>query len=112
MTKKPPVRGDIVWIDFTPHAGHEQAGRRPAIVLSASAYNRQGLMVCCPITNKAKGYPFEVQITCKVGKASGVALADHVKNLDWIARDYQKSGEADEETVDKISSLVSSLLAL
>jgi mRNA interferase MazF len=81
-----PQRGDIVWLDFNPQAGHEQAGRRPALVISPAAYNEKtGLALLCPITNKAKGYPFEVLLPARL-KVSGVILADHVKNLDWGVR--------------------------
>lgn len=78
-----PARGDIVWLTFTPQAGHEQAGRRPAIVLSPEAYNRRvGLAIFCLITNQRKGYPFEVAIPDDLG-VTGVILADQVKSLDW-----------------------------
>jgi len=81
-----PQRGDIVWLDFNPQAGHEQAGRRPALVISPAAYNEKtGLALLCPITSKAKGYPFEVLLPARL-KVSGVVLIDHVKNLDWGAR--------------------------
>lgn len=81
-----PDRGDVVWLDFSPHAGHEQAGRRPALVLSPIEYNQKvGLLVCCPITNQAKGYPFEVAIPSGLPVA-GVVLSDQVKNLDWNVR--------------------------
>lgn len=81
-----PERGDVVWLDFNPQVGHEQAGRRPAIVLSPSAYNRKvGLAIFCPITNQVKGYPFEVVIPAG-HKISGTILSDQVKNLDWKFR--------------------------
>jgi mRNA interferase MazF len=81
-----PKRGDAIWINFNPQAGHEQAGRRPALVLSPLAYNRKvKLAILCPITNKIMGYPFEVQIPENL-KVSGVILADQVKNLDWQVR--------------------------
>jgi mRNA interferase MazF len=81
-----PERGDAVWITFNPQAGHEQAGRRPALVLSPSAYNRKvGLAILCPITNQIKGYPFEVRIPEGL-KVMGAILSDQVKNLDWKAR--------------------------
>ena len=81
-----PKRGDIVWLTFTPHAGHEQAGRRPALILSPESYNRKvRLALACPITTQVKGYPFEVPIP-KGLEARGVVLADHVKSLDWKAR--------------------------
>ena len=83
-----PDRGDMVWFDFQPAAGHEQSGRRPALVLSQRSYNeRTGLAVLCPITSQVKGYPFEVRIAA--GLIDGVVLADHLKNLDWRARRAQ-----------------------
>jgi mRNA interferase MazF len=81
-----PSRGDVVWISFHPHAGHEQAGRRPALVLSPASYNgKVGLALLCPITSQVKGYPFEVSIP-PGSKVSGVVLSDQVKSLDWRAR--------------------------
>lgn len=81
-----PDRGDIVWLDFNPQVGREQAGRRPALVLSPAAYNRKvRLALVCPITTKVKGYPFEVALPEGVG-ISGVVLADQVKSLDWQLR--------------------------
>ena len=81
-----PDRGDLVWLDFTPHAGHEQAGRRPALVVSPAAYNRSvGLVLLCPVTSQVKGYPFEVALPAGLPVA-GVVLADQVRSLDWRAR--------------------------
>lgn len=81
-----PRRGDVVWIDLNPQAGHEQSGRRPAIVLSPEIYNKKvGLCLLCPITTKAKGYPFEVEIPYG-SEVSGVVLSDQVKSLDWRVR--------------------------
>jgi mRNA interferase MazF len=81
-----PRRGDVVWLDFDPQAGHEQAGRRPALVLSPVEYNRKvGLAIFCPITTRVKGYPFEVTIPEGLS-VSGVVLADQVRNFDWRAR--------------------------
>src|SRR3989338_8909312 len=81
-----PKRGDIAWLAFTPQAGHEQAGRRPALILSPELYNKTvGLALVCPITTQVKGYPFEVPIP-KGLKVSGVVLADQVKSLDWKTR--------------------------
>jgi mRNA interferase MazF len=81
-----PRRGDVVWLQLDPRAGHEQAGRRPALVLSPESYNgRIGLAILCPITSQVKGYPFEVALPH--GSAiSGVVLSDQVKSLDWRAR--------------------------
>ena len=81
-----PERGDIFWLDFDPQAGHEQGGRRPALILSPSSYNRKvGLAPLCPITNQIKGYPFEVAIPDGLA-VRGVVLSDHLKSLDWEAR--------------------------
>lgn len=81
-----PDRGDVVWLAFAPQSGHEQAGHRPALVLSPAAYNKKvGLAVFCPITTQVKGYPFEVAVPRGL-KASGVVLSDQVKSLDWRAR--------------------------
>ncbi len=81
-----PGQGDIIWINFTPHAGHEQAGERPALTLSSEAYNRKiGLAIFCPITTQIKGYPFEVLIPEGL-KVRGAILSDQVRNLDWHAR--------------------------
>jgi len=81
-----PERGDVVWIHLNPQAGHEQAGRRPALVISPASYNgRVGLALFCPVTSQVKGYPFEVAIPAGL-PASGVVLSDQVKSLDWRAR--------------------------
>lgn len=81
-----PERGDVVWLDFDPQAGREQAKRRPAVVLSPAAYNgRTSLALCCPVTSQVKGYPFEVALPAGA-KAQGVVLADQVRSLDWRAR--------------------------
>lgn len=78
-----PERGDVVWLQFDPQAGHEQAGHRPALVVSPKAYNgRVGLALFCPVTSRVKGYPFEVQFPAG-GKFEGAVLADQVKSLDW-----------------------------
>jgi len=87
-----PDAGDIVWLEFAPRAGQEQAGHRPALVLSPAADNgKTSLMVCCPMTTRIKGYPFEVRIA---GAASSVALADQLKSLDWRARRAIRKGRA------------------
>ena len=90
-TRYIPEAGDIVWLQFTPQAGHEQAGHRPAVVLSPASYNdRTGLMLCCPLSTQVKGYPFEVQVA---GKRPSVVLADQVKSLDWQARRATRKGK-------------------
>jgi mRNA interferase MazF len=87
-----PEAGDIVWLNFDPQAGREQAGHRPAVVLSPASYNRPtGLMVCVPLTTRIKGYPFEVPVA---GSRGGVALADQVRCLDWRARKATTKGKA------------------
>lgn len=106
-----PDVGDVVWVHFTPQAGHEQAGRRPAVVLSARAYNtKAGLMVCVPVTNQAKGYPFEV--TLKGTGVTGVALADQVKSLDWSARQVERKGRATATEIEQIRTLLKVLLQI
>ncbi len=85
-----PDAGDIVWLQFDPQAGHEQAGHRPALVLSPAKYNgKTGLMLCCPMTTQIKGYPFEVVVS---GEKTGAVLSDQVKSLDWRARQAKRKG--------------------
>jgi mRNA interferase MazF len=104
-----PERGDVVWINLDPQTGHEQAGFRPVLVLSPAAYNEKvGLMLCCPITNQAKGYPFEVQIRDNP-KVSGVILSDQVKSLDWKARGAKKKGRISD---DELSEVLNKLRAI
>jgi mRNA interferase MazF len=106
-----PRRGDIVWLSFTPQAGHEQAGRRPALVLSPSAYNgKVGLALCCPITSRVKGYPFEVAVP-KGLAVTGVVLADQVKSLDWRVRHAELVDRLPEADVSGVLSLVMALLS-
>jgi len=89
LTRYTPDRGDFVWISLPPQAGHEQAGRRPALVLSPEAYNgRVGLALICPISNQVKGYPFEVAIPTGLS-VSGVVLSDQVRSLDWRVRNAE-----------------------
>jgi mRNA interferase MazF len=105
-----PDRGDIVWLSFTPQAGHEQAGRRPAVVLSPAAYNgKVGLAVLCPITSRAKGYPFEVRIPEGL-PVGGVVLSDQVKSLDWRARQAELAGRLPRHVVAEILEKLSTLL--
>ena len=104
MTSKKfiPERGDIVSISFSPQSGHEQAGRRPAIVLSPRQYNEKtGLAIMCPITSKIKGYPFEVDLPDSL-KTKGVVLSDQVKNLDWRAREVAFIERLPVETLGRI----------
>lgn len=114
MEKKPgkyvPARGDVIWLTFNPQSGHEQSGRRPAIVVSPRGYNEKvGLALCCPITSRIKDYPFEVRITIK-NKIDGVILSDQLRSLDWKERQADFIAPAPEEildqTVEKLSLLI------
>ena len=105
-----PERGDVVWIDFDPQAGHEQSGRRPALVLSESFYNRQsGLAVFCPITNQVKGYPFEVLIPAG-SSVTGVVLVDQVKSFDWPARRVVYHCDMPDVTVNEVRDRIRKLI--
>lgn len=103
-----PERGDIVWLHFDPQAGHEQAGHRPALVLSPAPYNKAaGLMLCCPLTTKIKGYPFEVAID---GLKAAVALTDQIKSLDWRARRAEYKGKAAPAEMAQVLAKIRALL--
>jgi|ERR1035437_9894631 mRNA interferase MazF len=107
-----PDRGDVVWINFSPRAGHEQAGRRPGIVLSPRNYNKpSGLALFCPITNRVKGYPFEVRLP-EAAPVTGVVLVDQVRNLDWHERQAEFIGELDLETLAEIFARLRPLVEL
>ncbi len=104
-----PQRGDLVWLDFNPQAGHEQAGHRPALVISPSLYNKKvGLALVCPVSTQIKGYPFEVLLpqSCPV---RGVVLSDQIKSLDWKVRKAriitQVPDDVTQEVLAKISVL-------
>lgn len=106
-----PKRGHIVWIDFDPQSGHEQAGRRPALVISPAAYNEKiGLALLCPITTQVKGYPFEVIIP-KGLNVSGVILSDQIKSLDWKNRKVEFGCDAPHEVVNLVLEKLSTLLS-
>jgi len=106
-----PQRGDVVWITLNPQAGHEQAGRRPAVVLSPLAYNEKvGLAIFCPITSQEKGYPFEVRIPAGLA-VTGVVLADQVKSLDWRARKAQRICGLPAEVMAEVLGKLNVLLA-
>ena len=105
-----PGRGDAVWITLNPQAGHEQSGRRPAVVLSPRAYNgKVGLAILCPITNQIKGYPFEVIIPSGLD-VGGAVLSDQVKSLDWRAREARLICELPEGTIGEILQKLDTLL--
>jgi len=105
-----PSRGDLIWLSLEPHAGHEQAGRRPALVLSPAAYNaRTGLALCCPVTSRVKGNPFEVALPEGLPIA-GVVLADQVRTLDWKARRTEFAALAAPEVVAEALGKLGTLL--
>ncbi|MCL4526544.1 MAG: endoribonuclease MazF [Gammaproteobacteria bacterium] len=103
-----PEAGDLVWLHFDPQSGHEQKGHRPALVLTPASYNaKTGLMVCCPMTTRAKGYPFEVRI---VGDIPGVLLADQVKSLDWRERQARFKGRVTALELDEAKAKACALI--
>ena len=110
MTAFVPDAGDLIWLTFDPQAGHEQAGRRPALVLSPKPYNRKsGLALVCPVTNQMKGYPFEVPAPRDCG-VTGVFLADQVKSLDWKQRQAEKIGRVPLPTLNEVLARLAPLL--
>lgn len=103
-----PNTGDLVWLRFDPQAGHEQAGHRPALVLSPSAYNgKTGLMLCCPLTTQVKGYPFEVRLS---GETDSAVLADQVKSLDWRARQARRKGRVSAAELAEVRAKIVALV--
>ena len=110
MSAYTPQRGDVVWLSFSPQAGHEQAGRRPALVLSPESYNRTvGLALFCPITTQKKGYPFEVELT-EQATVHGVVLADQVRSLDWKSRHAERIGACPRAVVEEALARLAPLL--
>jgi mRNA interferase MazF len=110
MSSYVPDRGDLVWLEFTPQAGSEQRGRRPALVISPKTYNgKVGLALFCPITSKIKGYPFEVLLPdgCSVG---GVVLSDQLKSLDWRTRKAKLIEQASSEVLTMVTARILPLL--
>jgi mRNA interferase MazF len=106
-----PEAGDLVWASFDPQSGHEQSGRRPALVLSPGEYNkRAGLALTCPITSKVKGYPFEVAVNA--GRVQGVVLTDQVRSLDWRSRRFTLIERASTETLEAVIESLGTLLQL
>jgi len=105
-----PEAGDIIWLHFDPQAGHEQAGHRPAVVISPSTYNgKTGLMLCCPMTTRIKGYPFEVELS---GTRTSVVLADQIKSLDWRARKAIRKGQVESSELAEIRAKARALIGL
>ena len=101
-----PDRGDVVWLQFTPQRGHEQAGLRPALILSPRAYNRKiGLALACPITGQVKGYPFEVVIPDGLD-ARGAILCDQIKSLDWRARKARRLARVPAEVLAEVTARI------
>ena len=105
-----PNAGDLVWLHFDPQAGHEQAGHRPALVLTPARYNGlRGMMICCPMTSRIKNYPFEVVVTHDPPSA---VLADQVKSLDWRARKAERKGKVDAHVLAEVQAKIRALLML
>jgi mRNA interferase MazF len=105
-----PDRGDLVWLEFTPQTGSEQAGKRPALVISPKAYNSKvGLGLFCPVTSRVKGYPFEVALP-EAGGVNGVVLADQIKSLDWRARKAKLIAPASPEVLAMVTSRILPLI--
>jgi mRNA interferase MazF len=106
-----PERGDLVWISLNPQSGHEQAGRRPALVISPRTYNgKVGLALFCPVTAQVKGYPFEVVLPEGLD-VSGVVLSDQVRSLDWRTRRASFISTAPRQIVDEVLMKLRALLA-
>jgi len=105
-----PELGDFVYLDFTPQSGTEQAGRRPALVLSARDFNiATGLFFVCPVTNQVKGGAFEVPVP-KGSKVTGVILSDQLKSFDWITRNATFHSKADQKTIDEVTGRILAIL--
>lgn len=105
-----PDIGDIVWLHFDPQAGHEQAGHRPALVLSPARYNAvRGMMICCPMTSRIKGYPFEV---LESRDPDSVILADQIESLDWRARRAVRKGKVSKAALAEVQAKIKALLGL
>jgi len=103
-----PDAGDVVWISFDPQAGHEQAGHRPAVVLTPAAYNgKTSLMICCPMTTQIKNYPFEVFVG---GAKPGVILADQIKSLDWRKRRARRKGNISADELAELRAKIRALI--
>jgi mRNA interferase MazF len=105
-----PERGDIVWLEFNPQAGSEQAGHRPALVISPKTYNKKvGLALVCPITSRLKGYPFEVELPRSV-QTKGAVLCDQIKSLDWRARRATRLGSVPDPVMQEVTARIVALV--
>jgi mRNA interferase MazF len=103
-------RGDVVWLSFSTHAGREQAGRRPALVLTPAPFNSHiGLAFVCPVTPRVKGYPFEVAVR-GVDGVSGVVLVDQLRSLDWRTRRAEPAGRAPASVMTEVVAKLRPLL--
>lgn len=110
MAEYVPDVGDIIWLQFDPQAGHEQAGHRPALVLSPASYNKiRGMMICCPMSSKIKGYVFEVVVS---EEPASVVLTDQIKSLDWRARRATFKGRIEAIILADVKAKVKALLGL
>ncbi|HZR19429.1 MAG TPA: endoribonuclease MazF [Verrucomicrobiae bacterium] len=106
-----PDRGEVVWLEFDPRTGHEQAGRRPAMVLSPALYNaRSSLAIVCPITRQQKGYPFETPIP-EALPIGGVVLADHARSVDWKARRAERICRIPDEVIAEVTAKLVALIS-
>jgi mRNA interferase MazF len=106
-----PDRGEVVWLTFDPQAGHEQSGRRPAVILSPGVYNGvTGLAILCPVTSQIKGYPFEVLLPEGL-PVQGAVLSDQVRSLDWRARKASRICRLPDEITAEVLGKLQSLLA-
>lgn len=110
MSSYVPDAGDIVWLQFDPQLGHEQAGHRPALVLSPASYNKaRGMMICCPMSSRIKGYVFEVVVTTN---PPSVVLTDQIKSLDWRARAASPKGRVDSAILADVKAKIKALLGV
>lgn len=106
-----PDVGDVIWVNFDPQSGHEQSGHRPALVMSSASYNKAaGLALCCPITTKVKGYPFEV--LASVEGVENAILSDQLKSIDWIARKAKLKSQVSGQVVAEVKAKLAALLAI
>jgi mRNA interferase MazF len=105
-----PERGDFIWLDFDPQAGHEIMKRRPALVLSPKAYNKAGMLICCPTTSRVRG--LNTEVPPGLGKVGGVILSDQIKSLDWKVHKAEKIGVAATEVIDAVLMRIAVLLQI
>jgi mRNA interferase MazF len=110
VAPRAPERGNIVWLQFNPQAGSEQAGHRPALVISPKSYNqRVGLALVCPITSRIKGYPFEVELPQEI-ETEGAILCDQIKSLDWRVRNAKLMGSVPPSVMQEVTARILALV--